>query len=260
MAPDAAFAPNAPNAPNATNAPMAGAQGLNIRSALVDGDAIGNAVPRTAIVDPDTTKPLLLLAQRVNDRGQIVLRVVDLDGKITERSLNAAGQLVVKKGAANARLLPLMREYIDSKGQYVRLVRDTFGAMLELDFTSQGKLFRVRVLNRPDADVTGAAAAAAMLPSAVAQTVNSVGQIVQHVVLTSGAIVERVLDATGRPLQQREVGSVLKLPALLALAQADGRLVVVARDPTGVLLEIVMRAADRSLLALRTIDQGPVAR
>lgn len=289
-APLAPLAPNAPLAANASlavNAPLAGnlpnAGGLTAAAAantimpsLAASAMVGNTglnlqgglpgldsanVPRqTTPVDPDTTKPLLLLSQRVNDRGQIVVRVVDLEGKITERSLNAAGQLVIKKGAANARLLPLVREYVDPKGQYVRLVKDTFGAILELDFSAQGKLFRVRVLNRPDADVNGAAAAAANLPSAIAQAVNGVGQLIQHVVLTNGSIVERLVDRAGNVIQQRAVGSVLNLPALIALAQPNSQLVIVARDPTGALLEIVMRASDRMLLSLRTLDTGAVAR
>jgi hypothetical protein len=79
-------------------------------------------------------------------------------------------------------------------------------------------------------------------------------------VLTSGAIVEQVFDPSGRLTQQREVGSVFRLPALIALAQADGRLVVVARDPAGVLLEIVMRAQDRALLSLRALGQASAPR
>ena len=263
-APLAQHAPAAQNAPLVPLATLAGnlpnaAAGLNINGAL-PGIETPTAPRQTTPVDADTTKPLLLLSQRVNDNGQIVVRVVDLEGKITERSLNAAGQLIVKKGAANARLLPLVREYVDPKGEYVRLVRDTYGAILELDFTAQGKLFRVRVLDRPDADVTGAAAVAALLPSAISQVLNAAGQIVRHQVLTNGTIVESVVDRAGSVLQQRSVGSVLSLPALLALAQPNGQLIIVARDPTGALLEIAMRASDRMLLSLRTLDTGVARR
>jgi hypothetical protein len=256
LAQNAALAQNAPLLPNAA---VAATTGLNINSSLPGVENPVAAPRQTTPVDPDTTKPLLLLSQRVNDRGQIVVRVVDLEGKITERSLNAAGQLIVKKGAANARLLPLVREYVDPKGEYVRLVRDTYGAILELDFTAQGKLSRVRVLNRPDADVNGAGAVAAQLPSAISRLVNSLGQVVQHQVLTNGTIVESVVDRAGNLVQQRSVGSVLSLPALLALAQPNGQLIVVARDPTGALLEIALRASDRMLLSLRTLDTGVAA-
>jgi hypothetical protein len=253
----AALAGGAANPAHVATAPTTNV--INIQSGLASLGDVPAAIRHTAVVDPDTTKQLLLLSQRLNDRGQIVVRVMDIDGKITERSLNAAGQLVVKKGAANARLLPLVREYVDAKGQYVRLVRDNYGAILELDFNPDGKLFRVRVLDRPDLDLTGAAAVASQLPSAVAQTVNNLGQMVQNVVLASGAIVQRLVDRSGQVLQQREVGSVLKLPALVALAQADGRLVVIARDPTGVLLEIIMRADTRTLLSVRTIAAAAAA-
>ncbi|HJU69022.1 MAG TPA: hypothetical protein VJ650_12360 [Gemmatimonadaceae bacterium] len=231
--------------------------------------------------------PTLLLGQFLNERGRLVQRFVDVRGNITERYLNAAGQLIVKKRASNARRLPPLREYSTATGEFVRVVRDDLGALLELTFGRDGKLGQVRILARdpaaasqpvprqttttarppavppvtPVTPVTPLAAAAAPAPFAgpvagvvlvIAQTANAAGQVVQRIVDTGGKIVERTIDASGNAIAQREVGSLLQLRLVSQIPQGDGRLLLIARDVTGTLLEITL-GTDRRVQTVRKI-------
>jgi hypothetical protein len=243
-------------------------------------------VEKPAAVSPDSL-PTLLLGQYVNERGRLVQRFVDVKGNITERYLNAAGQLIVNKRAANARRLPVLREYATNAGQFVRVVRDELGALLELTFHQNGKLAQVRVLARaaptaqpvartasarsggvppvtPVTPVTpiagqpvpsqsnGLTAPAAGIIVVIAQTANSLGQTVQRVIDATGKIVERTLDAAGNTIAQRDAGSLLQLRVMSQIPQGDGRLLLIARDLTGTLLE-VMLGADRRVVSVRRI-------
>ena len=264
--------------PVATNSPVG-----TLIAPLPDDD-IEKAAP--AAVD---SVPTLLLGQFLNERGRLVQRFVDVKGNITERYLNAAGQLVVNKRAANARRLPVLREYSTSAGHFVRVVRDELGALLELTFRQDGKLAQVRVLARqppgaapavartasaarsngvspvtPVTPVTplmstptsqqtaGLTAPAAGIIVVIAQTVNAVGQTVQRVVDASGKIVERTLDAAGNTIAQRDAGSLLQLRVMSQIPQGDGRLLLIARDVTGTLLEVVL-GTDRRVVSVRRI-------
>jgi hypothetical protein len=264
--------------PVATNAPV---------GAVISPTA-DDEVETPAPASPDNL-PTLLLGQYVNDRGRLVQRYVDAKGNITERYLNAAGQLIVNKRAANARRLPVLREYATSAGQFVRVVRDELGALLELTFRQDGKLAQVRVLARqapgvpqqvartaspassrgvppvaPVTPVTPLAGTPAASPTAgltapvgsvivvIAQTVNSLGQVVQRVIDASGKIVERTLDAAGNTIAQRDAGSLLQLRVMSQIPQNDGRVLLIARDVTGTLLEVVL-GTDRRVVSVRRI-------
>ena len=91
--------------------------------------------------------PAMVLSNTTNEQGQAVQRVVDQLGNITERTLNAAGQMMIRKHSRNARLLPLVRESVDQVGQTIRVVRDTSGTLIQLTFATDGKLTGVKVLH-----------------------------------------------------------------------------------------------------------------
>jgi hypothetical protein len=239
-----------------------------------------------AAIDSASAPPPLFLGEYTNERGHLVQRFVEASGNITERYLNAAGQLVVRKRAANARLLPLVREYVSGDGEFVRIVRDPLGALLELTFARDGKLARLEMLRpgtiqpsaAPAADRStvrerapsiaaraapsgapasspGPAATVTAPPVAavLSQHADALGQLAQRVVDTDGKIVERTLDAAGKVLQRREVGSILQLRVVSRIPQSDGRIFLIARDLTGALLEVVL-GPDRRVTAVRPLD------
>jgi hypothetical protein len=76
-------------------------------------------------------------------------------------------------------------------------------------------------------------------------TVNAAGQTVQRLVEPTGRLLEQTIDATGKVVTSRPLGSVTALPLVREVAGTAGQVVKQVRDQSGKLIEFTMDAAGK---------------
>ena len=86
----------------------------------------------------------------------------------------------------------------------------------------------------------------------LSQTVNAAGQTVQHVLGTSGALIERTLDTAGGIAGERTIGNLLQLPVVEETTNAAGQTVRTVRTAAGGLIRYVLDQAG-SIVNARTV-------
>jgi hypothetical protein len=80
------------------------------------------------------------------------------------------------------------------------------------------------------------------------------GNTLQHLVdQTTGQLVDRTLDAAGKAIAQKAVGSVLNLPVLKETAGAAGSVVRQVKDQAGNVIEFTLNNATKAISNLRII-------
>jgi hypothetical protein len=79
----------------------------------------------------------------------------------------------------------------------------------------------------------------------LARDVDESGLILVRLVLPTGDLVERTVDAAGRTLRERLEGSVSDLPVVESTADSSGRPSRVVRDASGALIRYVVDGAGR---------------
>ena len=79
----------------------------------------------------------------------------------------------------------------------------------------------------------------------LSSTVNTLGQTVSRVVDSTGRLLEQTTDTAGRVLNSRALGSVADLPVVLETVGAGGRVTRQVRDQTGRIIELTLDAAGR---------------
>lgn len=94
----------------------------------------------------NVTAPNGLLSQTVNTAGQTVQTTLDQGGRILERTLDSAGNVVGSRSTGLLSSLPVVRETTNAAGQTVRQVRHASGALLEYTTDRAGTVVGSRVL------------------------------------------------------------------------------------------------------------------
>jgi YD repeat-containing protein len=79
------------------------------------------------------------------------------------------------------------------------------------------------------------------------QTVNTLGQTVQTTIDATGNIVEKTMDTAGGVLSTKDLGNLLKLPAVGETKNATGQTVKTVRDTSGRLIEFITDNAGKLL-------------
>jgi hypothetical protein len=98
-------------------------------------------------------------------------------------------------------------------------------------------------------DVVGAVEGLVMSTSRLAN-----GNVLQHLVdRTTGALIDRTVDAAGKAIAQKAIGSVLSLNPLKETAGAAGSVVRQVRDQAGNLIEFTLNKATNAISNLRVI-------
>jgi hypothetical protein len=89
----------------------------------------------------------------------------------------------------------------------------------------------------------------------LSQTVNAAGQTLQTTLTTTGSIVEHTLDASGRVLNARTLGSITRLPLVRETTNAAGATVRQVRDTAGNVIEYVLGAGG-AVSGVRVVERA----
>jgi hypothetical protein len=107
-------------------------------------DGVGQVLDRVGYVAEDLPGGYLL-NRTTNDTGQTVQRAVDKSGVVVEIILDAACNLVNQKPVGSLVELPVEEEYQNEEGQKIRIVKEEFGSLIEMQLGEDGSILDLQI-------------------------------------------------------------------------------------------------------------------
>jgi hypothetical protein len=107
-------------------------------------DGVGQVLDRVGHVAEDLPGGHLL-NRTTNDTGQTVQRAVDKSGVVVEIILDASCNLVNQKPVGSLVELPVEEEYQNEEGQKIRIVKEEFGSLIEMQLGEDGSILDLQI-------------------------------------------------------------------------------------------------------------------